>query len=800
MQWRYVILLAGFLCLAGAVAQQQQTGALAPAESNAVIRTETRLVLVDAVVTDKKGDYLRDLTAKDFKVWEDNKEQEIKSFSFEADAASPSNNQKRYLVLFFDNSTMDQGDQVRARQAAAKFIESNAAPNRLIAVVDFGGSVHIAQNFTADAERLKQVVSGVKFSSVSPNAQAPVELASIGMPTLGNAEAEFGARSVMLALRTMAKNLSSVPGRKTLVMLTSGFPLTDENRPEVTAAIDACNKANVAIYPIDVRGLVADAGPALMPTSPLGPHGALTVPHSSDPSSRTVAAGGTAFAGYAALRSVSFGSSFLPQHGGGGGGGGAGGGGGHGGGTGGGSTGGGSTGGGTGGGKGGSGGGTGGGKGGGTGGGTGGGKGGGTGGGGKGGGTGGGTGGRGGAGTGMMPGNPYALNPYNQPRIIVPQFPSTATTNQQVLYMLADGTGGFVIINTNDLLGGMQKIGKEQNEYYVLGYSPTDSPEGSCHTIRVKVEQKSTNIRSRSGYCNVKPVDLLAGNDAEKQMEARAAGSAAGNMTASLQVPFFYTSANTAMVNLALEIPPDSIPFEKVKKGFHATVNVLAIAYRPDNGIAAKFSDVMKLDMENKKALEAFKEQLLHYDNQFEVASGKYALKVVISSGGDNFGKMEVPLVIDPYDGKQLSLSAVALSKDIRPMAGLDAGFDAELLEGRKPLVVQGQQITPAGTNRFKKTDTSIAYVEIYEPLLQGNHPPIVGIQLRVVDRKTGEAKQDTGLMNVANLIHAGSPVVPVGMKLPMNVLTAGMYRAEIKAVDSVGHESAMRSADFEIE
>ena len=124
--------------------------AQAPADSGAVIRTETKLVLVDAVVTDKKGDYVHDLEAKDFKVWEDNKEQQIKSFSFEAGTASPSNPQKHYLVLFFDNSTMDFGDQARARQAASKFIDANGGPNRLMAIVNFGGALQIAQNFTDD--------------------------------------------------------------------------------------------------------------------------------------------------------------------------------------------------------------------------------------------------------------------------------------------------------------------------------------------------------------------------------------------------------------------------------------------------------------------------------------------------------------------------------------------------------------------------------------------------------------------------------------------------------------------------
>jgi len=50
-----------------------------------VIKTESRIVLVDAVVTDKKGNYIRDVQQQEFKVYEDNKEQAITSFSFGAD-------------------------------------------------------------------------------------------------------------------------------------------------------------------------------------------------------------------------------------------------------------------------------------------------------------------------------------------------------------------------------------------------------------------------------------------------------------------------------------------------------------------------------------------------------------------------------------------------------------------------------------------------------------------------------------------------------------------------------------------
>src|SRR6267154_169175 len=212
-----------------------------------VIKKESKLVLVDSVVTDKKGNYIRDLTQNDFKVFEDNKEQAVSTFSTGADAATQANGQRRYLILFFDNSTMAAPDQIQARSAATKFIEANAGPDRLMAVMDFGGSLRIVQNFTSNADVLRAAVSGVRGSAVDPNApppDAPVTVASTGLPSLGsslgNAAADFGARSMLLAVRSLAKNLRSIPGRKMVVLFSGGFPLTQENQSELTATIDAC--------------------------------------------------------------------------------------------------------------------------------------------------------------------------------------------------------------------------------------------------------------------------------------------------------------------------------------------------------------------------------------------------------------------------------------------------------------------------------------------------------------------------------------------------------------------------------
>lgn len=403
--------------------------------------------------------------------------------------------------------------------------------------------------------------------------------------------------------------------------------------------------------------------------------------------------------------------------------------------------------------------------------------------------------------------NPYGVNSpfpntYSTSRMIIPQLPDSTSTNQNIMFMLASGTGGFVIHETNDLTGAMEKIGKEQNEYYILGYTPPDSDEGSCHTLRVKVDRGGTEVRARTGYCNSRPQDLLAGNSAEKDLETRAAAAVTGNVVASMQLPYFYTAANVARVNVAMEIATGEIKFEKQKGKFHATINVLGLAYLPDGSVGARFSDAVKLDFDDKKQMEAFKEHPLHYENQFDVASGKYNLKVVFASGGESFGKVEMPLAVDPYDSKQFSMSGVALSKEVRRASDLGTGLDALLLEDRVPLIADGMQLVPAGSNRFKKTDLAAFYVEFYEPLLvtgDPKTPPVVAFELRVLDGKTGEQKEDTGLMRVGLPAHAGSPTVPVGAKIPTASLNPGAYKVEIKAVDNAGKEF-MRTADIQIE
>ena len=195
-------------------------------------------------------------------------------------------------------------------------------------------------------------------------------------------------------------------------------------------------------------------------------------------------------------------------------------------------------------------------------------------------------------------------------------------TNQQVLYALAKGTGGFEIFNTNDFLQGLQKVAKEMNEYYNLGYTPpSQTHDGSYHKIQVKVDRPGVTLRYRTGYYDVKSPDLLQGKPEGKALEERVASAQAGEIPVSLSAPYFYVEPGVARVNLALSIPGSAIDFEKQKGAFHSDVNVLGIAYRANGSVAARFSDTVKLDYQKKES-QGFRQRILRLPEYLQHCSG----------------------------------------------------------------------------------------------------------------------------------------------------------------------------------
>ena len=285
-------LLATVLCgvlLAGSVPAQQSP------ETSYTFKARSELVLVNVTARDKKGNLVRDLTADDFTVLEDGKQQKVLSFDIENTDAVPEAaagpeqtnvlsalkprteakptvvspaqlalKDRRLLILFFDLSAMQPDEIDRSTTAAQKYVDQQMAPADLVSVVSLGSGVRVEQDFTSDRALLKQALdrlnpsSGAGFEEGSTGATEGTP--DTGQPfTVDDTEYNiFNTDRRLEALRTVADALSRVDQKKSLIYFSSGMDRTGiENQSELRTAINAAVRANMAIYTLDIRGLQA---------------------------------------------------------------------------------------------------------------------------------------------------------------------------------------------------------------------------------------------------------------------------------------------------------------------------------------------------------------------------------------------------------------------------------------------------------------------------------------------------------------------------------------------------------------
>jgi VWFA-related protein len=260
-------------------------------------KVESKLVVVNVSVKDKSGNTITDLKKEDFEVLEDGKAQSIGVFELQKLASdvlppvdtaqitqtlkerapkasapeavptfSPVRHQdRRLLALFFDFSSMAQLDQVRAKEAAIKFLETQMTSSDLVAIMTFANKFQVIEDFTDDRERLLTTLRRLTMGEGSELADTAATGADEGddSGTFAADDTEFNIFNTdrkLSALEDAAKKLAAFPEKKALVYFSSGVSKTGvENESQLKATVNAAIRANVAFYPVDARGLVAQA-------------------------------------------------------------------------------------------------------------------------------------------------------------------------------------------------------------------------------------------------------------------------------------------------------------------------------------------------------------------------------------------------------------------------------------------------------------------------------------------------------------------------------------------------------------
>ena len=188
------------------------------------------------------------------------------------------------------------------------------------------------------------------------------------------------------------------------------------------------------------------------------------------------------------------------------------------------------------------------------------------------------------------------------------------------------------------------------------------------------------------------------------------------------------------------------------------------------------------------------------YETQVDLPAGHYHLEIVLNDGW-NFGRAKIPLTVEPYDGRQLALSSAALCKSLRSAAvAAKENAQANFAPQYVPLVSKDILFSPSGDTSFAKGEPLFAYFEVYEPQLAENPAAPVSVHMRIRDSKTGNTKEDFAPIDAASYKQAGSSVLRIGRKIPIDQLPKGSYRLEMQATGSMGRSTAWRAANFTVE
>ena len=263
------------------------------------ISTTTQLIVEDVLIRGKDGKPIPDLKASDFTITEDGKPQEIKIFEFqslEGDAPLPAKppaprtevaeksaakplttleiaperpgdlkyRNRRLMVMFFDMTSMPIQDQMRAQSAALKFLQTQMQPADLMAIMTFSSDVKVLEDFTDDRDLLaKDIHSLIIGEGQGFEISNQDDSASDTGSAFQQDDTEFNIFNTdrqLSALETAVKMLGSLNEKKSLVYFASGMQRNGlDNQAQLRSTINAAIRANVSFYPIDARGLVAQA-------------------------------------------------------------------------------------------------------------------------------------------------------------------------------------------------------------------------------------------------------------------------------------------------------------------------------------------------------------------------------------------------------------------------------------------------------------------------------------------------------------------------------------------------------------
>ena len=295
----------------------------------------------------------------------------------------------------------------------------------------------------------------------------------------------------------------------------------------------------------------------------------------------------------------------------------------------------------------------------------------------------------------------------------------TQRNAQQSLMALAEQTGGFAAVNTNDVAGAFDRIVRENSTYYVLGYNPSnDRRDGRFRQIEVRVKRPGLQVRSRRGYVAARGRAPNAKPATGDPLDA-AVGTALNSPIPTTGIPLtvsaaaFKGAAPNASVALAVEMKADTFAFAEKNGMLFDRVEVAFSTLDAKGVVRPGQKHVLTMEMTAATA-RATRERGMRLLSEVTLPPGRYQLRVgAAEEGADRSGSGFFDLEVPDFHRAPFAMSGIALTSAAAQTTPTVRASQvlADVLPG------------PMATVReFGRNDQLALYAEFYENAV--NAPP----------------------------------------------------------------------------
>lgn len=310
MKQNLFTICAGFLLFSVQIFAQQTQPTPPQTPDDDVVKITTKLVQFDAVVTNKDGDQIKDLSIADFEILQDGKPQKITNFSY-VNTESPAQsspltitkngknvalpppvrvrpeNAGRIITFIVDdgNCTASQVGMNATQEALKKFVSEQMMPNDLVSIYRTRGGSSLLQQYTSDKTQLMRVARQIRWyppqgscggynGAFFESARNDTTLKNSGQGTFESEQSRKSREQnedsirdnqtvgTIGVIRYVVRGLEKIGGRKLVFLMSDGLPVRtrDGNNRQALDALrdltDLANRASVVFNTIDVRGLL----------------------------------------------------------------------------------------------------------------------------------------------------------------------------------------------------------------------------------------------------------------------------------------------------------------------------------------------------------------------------------------------------------------------------------------------------------------------------------------------------------------------------------------------------------------